>query len=228
MRKSQERQGHAPRARKNRKAPQNPGKLLNVTEDIDLAYRLACRGWTSGVIAPPTYEEAPVTLGAWLKQRTRWIKGHLHTWLILMRNPIRTAQELGLTGFLTMQMVLGGGLAASFLHAPLAMAVLWAAVSPTNLLGFAGFSLALSGYCVGAFAALSAAALSRDLSHVRAIPTMPFYWPLSSLAAWYALFELATRPHYWAKTAHGISQRNFLRRNSKTAPSAAAALDRAA
>lgn len=179
----------------------------NVTEDIDLAYRLARDGWTSGVIAPPTWEEAPITLRAWLKQRTRWVKGHLHTWLILMRDPIRTARELGAKGFWSMQLVLGGGVAASFLHGPLALTVLWAIISPDDTLGLAGFVLALSGYCVGVFGALTAAGLSRDLSHLRAIPTMPFYWPLSSIAAIGALFGLILRPHFWAKTDHGASPR---------------------
>ncbi|WP_167755494.1 hypothetical protein [Vitreimonas flagellata] len=36
---------------------------------------------------------------------------------------------------------------------------------------------------------------------------MPFYWPLATLAALRALFELAVRPHHWAKTAHGVSPR---------------------
>lgn len=66
----------------------------NVTEDIDLGFRLARDGWRGGVIAPPTWEEAPIKLGAWLTQRTRWVKGHLHTWLVLMRNPFRTAREM--------------------------------------------------------------------------------------------------------------------------------------
>jgi cellulose synthase/poly-beta-1,6-N-acetylglucosamine synthase-like glycosyltransferase len=159
------------------------------------------------VISPPTWEEAPVTLGAWLKQRTRWIKGHLHTWLILMRNPFRTAHEMGAAGFWSMQLTLGGGLAASFLHAPFACWVLWAMISPSNVLGLQGFILALCGYCTGLFSALTAAALARDLSHLRAIPTMPLYWTLSTIAAVRAFFELLFVPSYWAKTRHGLSPR---------------------
>src|SRR5262249_16387500 len=47
----------------------------NVTEDADLGYRLARDNWRIDVIAPPTYEEAPIRLGPWLNQRARWIKG---------------------------------------------------------------------------------------------------------------------------------------------------------
>ena len=179
----------------------------NVTEDADLGYRLARDGWRCDVIGPPTYEEAPVTFQAWLKQRTRWIKGHMQTWLVLMRNPIRTLREMGVAGFLSMQLMLGGGIAASFAHGPLAFIVLTAMLSPYTLLGPADFALALFGYCVAMFAALTACALSASLNHARAALTMPFYWPLSTIAAFCALFELAFRPHHWAKTTHGVSNR---------------------
>jgi len=181
--------------------------MYNVTEDADLGYRLARDGYRADVIGPPTYEEAPVTFGAWLKQRTRWIKGHMQTWLVLMRDPVRTLRDMGLAGFLTMQLTLGGGLAAAFVHGPLACVVLIAALSPYDLLGRADFVLALFGYCVAVFSALTATGVSGNVSHIRAALTMPFYWPLSTLAAVCALFELIVRPHHWAKTAHGVSPR---------------------
>ncbi|GAM98320.1 glycosyl transferase, group 2 family protein [alpha proteobacterium U9-1i] len=179
----------------------------NVTEDADLGYRLARARLRAGVIAPPTFEEAPVTFNAWRAQRTRWIKGHLQTWLVLMRNPFRTAQEMGVWSFLAMQLVLGCGLAAAFAHGPLAFIVLIAALSPYELLTAADFVLALTGYCVAVFSALSATAATGDFSHTRAAPTMPFYWPLASIAAYAALFALIVRPHHWAKTTHGVSAR---------------------
>lgn len=180
----------------------------NVTEDADLGYRLARDGYASGVIGTPTWEEAPVTLGAWVNQRTRWIKGHMQTWLVLMRDPVRCAREMGLGGFAAMQLMLGGGIVAAFAHGPLAFIVLVAALSPHQLLGPEDFVLALCGYSVAIFAALTACALSNNLSHARAAFTMPFYWPLATLAALRALFELVFRPHHWAKTTHGVSPRS--------------------
>jgi len=187
----------------------------NVTEDADLGYRIARDGYRSSVIGPPTMEEAPVTFGAWLNQRTRWIKGHLQTWLVLMRDPIRTAREMGLAAFASMQIVFATGLIAAFAHGPLAFILLTAMLTPYDLLTPADFALAIAGYCVAVFAALTACALSGSLSHARAALTMPFYWPLASLAAYRAVFELILRPHHWAKTAHGLSLR---RRYSFDAP----------
>ncbi|HVY87083.1 MAG TPA: glycosyltransferase [Caulobacterales bacterium] len=179
----------------------------NVTEDADLGYRLARNGLRMGVIAPPTWEEAPITLGAWLKQRTRWIKGHIQTWLVLMRNPFATAREMGWPAFLSMQLLLGGGVAASLLHAPLALALVFTLLTHANLLGPADFILALCGYVVAVFAGLTASALSGDLNHTRAALTMPLYWPLATVAACWAVIELVLRPHHWAKTRHGVSER---------------------
>lgn len=62
-------------------------------------------------------------------------------------------------------------------------------------LSTADFVLATAGYCVPIFAALTACALSGSLSHARAALTMPFYWPLSSIAVYPAFFELIFRPH---------------------------------
>lgn len=188
---------------------------FNVTEDADLGYRLAREGYQCGVIAPPTWEEAPVTLKSWLDQRTRWIKGHMQTWLVLTRNPIRTALEMGLPAFAAMHLMLTSGLIAAFVHGPLALVLIAAAILPYDLLTPADFALALFGYCVSIFAALTACALSNSLSHVWAAPTMPLYWPLSSIAAFSALFALIFRPHRWSKTEHGVSQR---RRYSVLAP----------
>lgn len=180
---------------------------FNVTEDADLGYRLTRDGYRIDVIGPPTMEEAPITFPAWLNQRTRWIKGHLQTWLVLMRDPFRTAREMGLPAFAAMQLVFATGLVAAFAHGPLAFILLTALLSPYDLLSTADFALAIAGYCVAIFAALTACALSGSLSHARAALTMPFYWPLASIAAYRALFELVFRPHHWAKTAHGVSAR---------------------
>jgi cellulose synthase/poly-beta-1,6-N-acetylglucosamine synthase-like glycosyltransferase len=170
-----------------------------------LGYRLAREGYRSAVIGPPTGEEAPITLGAWLSQRTRWIKGHMQSWLVLMRNPIRAAREMGFSSFASMQLILMGGIVAAFAHGPLAFIVLISLLTPYNLLKLEDIILVICGYSVAMFAALTASALSNTLSHARAALTMPLYWPLSSIAAWLALFDIFIRPHHWSKTAHGVS-----------------------
>lgn len=181
---------------------------FNVTEDADLGYRLSRFGWKIGVIAPPTWEEAPHTLGAWLRQRARWIKGHLQTWLVLMRNPVRTAADMGLGSFLAMQIVLGGGLLAAVAHGPL---LLWLAALPflPGPMPTVSIGLVIFGYATATLAAVFAAARLDDWRIGLAALTMPLYWPLSTLAAVWAVIDLVARPHHWAKTDHGRTTRNL-------------------
>src|SRR5262245_25167475 len=53
----------------------------NVTEDADLGIRLARFGYRSATIASTTYEEAPADSRRWLRQRSRWFRGWMQTWL---------------------------------------------------------------------------------------------------------------------------------------------------
>ena len=54
----------------------------NVTEDADLGVRLSRLRYRTGVLRSDTLEEAPISVGAWMVQRTRWIKG----WMRLSSN----------------------------------------------------------------------------------------------------------------------------------------------
>ncbi len=196
----------------------------NVTEDADLGYRLARRGFDVGVIDAPTFEEAPVTFAAWRTQRTRWIKGHVQSWFVLMRNPWRTAHELGLAAFLSMQLVLLGGVLASFAHLPVLLLMLAAPLTAIDL-GPLDFTLAIVGYASSIYAALIAAGRIGAPRLALAGLTMPLYWPLGFFAAAGALWGFLTRPSHWAKTAHGVSARPLLgasdtprRRTTQTPP----------
>lgn len=179
----------------------------NVTEDADLGYRLSRFGWRIGDIAPPTWEEAPEKLGPWLRQRARWIKGHLQTWLVLMRNPLRTIREMGLGPFFTMQLVLGGGLLAAVAHGPLFLFLASIPFTGVAAPHVAALTLVIVGYATAALGALFAAAKQKDPRIGLAALTMPLYWPLSTLAAAWAVIDLIVRPHHWSKTDHGRARR---------------------
>ena len=48
---------------------------------------LARKGYRCQMLDSTTYEEAPAQLMWWLRQRTRWLKGYVQTWLVHMRAP---------------------------------------------------------------------------------------------------------------------------------------------
>jgi glycosyltransferase XagB len=180
---------------------------FNVTEDADVGFRLARDGWRFGTLHAPTFEEAPVKLGAWLRQRSRWIKGHLQTWLVLMRDPYGALRELGLWGFAAMQIALGGAVLSALLGAPTIGLLLAYAVVFPHKLGMMDIGLALFALFSAGCVSLLASARLRQARLAFALLSQPLYWCLGFPAACLALYELVLRPFYWAKTAHGQAKR---------------------
>ena len=70
----------------------------NVTEDADLGIRLARFAYRTVDLPSSTHEEAPRSLGAWMRQRTRWMKGYMQTCVTHSRHPVRLGRELGWAG----------------------------------------------------------------------------------------------------------------------------------
>lgn len=173
----------------------------NVTEDADLGMRIARAGLRTQTFVSSTLEDAPVRLSVWMPQRGRWIKGYLQTWLVLMRRPGQTCREMGGLNFLAMQLSLGGAILTPLSHALLIALMLIIAAAPDLAIGSTGWSLFASGYAVSLIGDLAAPgpwSWQRGL----AVLTKPLYWPLLSIAAILAVWDLAKRPHFWAKTPH--------------------------
>lgn len=174
----------------------------NVTEDADIGFRLARDGWEMACIDPPTWEEAPIRLGSWLNQRSRWIKGHLQTWFVLMRDPTLLWRELGWRNFFAVQALLGVGICAVFAHGPLLLVLLSCVIYRQAVHPIDG-ALLLSGVAASWLAAVAAAARLRSWRMVVTALTMPLYWSLLSVAALLAVRDFIVRPHHWSKTEHG-------------------------
>ena len=194
----------------------------NVTEDADLGMRLARFGQRSNVIDSTTYEEAPAKFGPWLRQRTRWFKGWMQTWLVHMRLPGRLLRDLGPAGFLTFQLIIGGNVLAALVHPLFIGALIYSAVSGTaiwhynsgavNVLAAVFGTTAVIGYLTSAL--LGWLGLSRRglLPMAWVLLLTPIHWLLLSLAAWRALYQLVFAPYAWEKTEHGLAKSS--RRNA--------------
>jgi len=192
---------------------------FNVTEDADLGMRLARFGYRAGMIASTTCEEAPARLGPWLRQRTRWFKGWMQTWLVHMRKPRRLLRELGLSGVLAFQLIVGGNVLAALVH-PLFLAMLVdAALDGTpsvrgdlteEMLAVLYAGTALAGYLVSALLAWMGLARRDLLTSAWVLLLMPLHWLLLSLAAWRALYQLIRNPYAWEKTEHGLAKSSRL------------------
>ncbi|MBN9044556.1 MAG: glycosyltransferase [Rhizobiales bacterium] len=182
---------------------------FNVTEDAELGVRLARFGYRIGVIARGTIEDAPESYDVWRRQRTRWIKGWMQTWLVHSRHPGDTLRQLGGRRFAISQIYMAGIICSALLH-PLMLVTLaglasTAVLSPLSphmawLLALDAVNLLLA---YTSFYVLGRKAMEpserRGYAYLAAIPV---YWLLISLSAWRALWQLMREPHLWEKTPH--------------------------
>ncbi|GIU78452.1 MAG: hypothetical protein KatS3mg005_1690 [Bryobacteraceae bacterium] len=187
---------------------------FNVTEDADLGVRFTMSGWRVGVLDSTTYEEANNHLGNWIRQRSRWVKGYLQTWLVYMRNPWRTFRRLGWKGFLGFQAFVGGTFLGPLAFPPLtAMYAYWLLTRthaldllfPAYVLDISLLLLLAGNGLLVYFHMLAAWHRGRPLLVFCALQ-LPAYYLLMSIAAWRALWQLCWRPHYWEKTEHGLTR----------------------
>lgn len=183
----------------------------NVTEDADLGLRAAVEGYRVGVIKSTTWEEACSQVPAWVKQRTRWIKGYMVTSAVNTRNSLRYVQTTGLAGSIGfLGLILGTPLA--FLAYPLVVGF-----TVVTYIGYEVVGLVLPDWLLigGTVSMLFGNAMMIGVSGIAtwqrhgwriAIFALlnPFYWVLHSVAAWRAAWQMLTSPHKWEKTPHGL------------------------
>src|SRR4051794_1322406 len=185
---------------------------FNVTEDADLGMRLHKAGFKTAIVDSTTYEEANSDLYNWIRQRSRWVKGYIQTWLVHMRPPRQLHQQLGLKGFVSFQLIIGGTFFGFILN-PLywCLTSFWfmtqAGLIRTLFPGFVYYAAAV-GLFIGnfTFTYVNVAGSMRrgyyDL--VKYALLSPLYWALMSIGAWKGFLQLFYRPFYWEKTVHGL------------------------
>ncbi len=185
----------------------------NVTEDADLGLRLARQKLRTEVIDSHTYEEATMTAKSWIRQRSRWYKGHLQTYLVHMRQPRQLLKDLGAEKFLKFQLTFG-----TSVFIPLVNPILWMLTAASFLLPI-NLSWLEPGYlrliCMFNLLAGNASYLSiyviaclklKKYHYTPYALLMPLYWVLHSIASWRGLIQLVRKPFYWDKTSHGLSK----------------------
>lgn len=195
-----------------RKALENLGAwdAHNVTEDADLGIRLARHGYRTEMVDTVTEEEANCKPVAWVKQRSRWIKGYMMTWLVHMRAPMLLWRQLGTWRFIGFQIVflctcsqfLLGPLLWSFWLVPLGFSHPIADAMP-DWLYYCSMALFILAEALNIAFGIIALSKTRHKMSRWWVPTLHLYWPLASFASYKALWETAIKPFYWDKTMHG-------------------------
>jgi len=185
----------------------------NVTEDCDLGVRLTQAGYRVGVVNSTTFEEANNSIPNWIRQRSRWLKGYMQSYLVHMRRPIKFYRKLGHVGFWGFQFFIGGTI-FSALIAPLmfCMYFFWLFTHteifdqyfPSFVLYVSLFNLLIANGMLIYLFMLS----GFKRKYFELTPwalTVPLYWMLQSWAGYKGLWQLVHNPFYWEKTDHGLT-----------------------
>ena len=141
----------------------------------------------------------------------------MQTWYVHMRQPLAFTRDLGLSGFLTFQLMLAGTVFAALIQPFVVYAIV------ARLAAGETFCSGEGALASCAFAWVSAVALAGGylttavlgfvglrrrgaLRHAWALLATPVLWALLSFAAWRALLQLFTNPYGWEKTEHGLAR----------------------
>jgi len=186
---------------------------FNVTEDADLGLRIDASGYHTAVIDSSTLEEANSDPINWVRQRSRWYKGYLQTWLVHIREPVKLYRTLGARSFLRFNLVLAGTPIIAVLNLVFwLIAAVWflgqpavvGAVFPWYIYFPALLALVLGN---AATLYMNMIALREDdrADLLVAALTVPAFWLMMSIAAAKGMYQLIRNPSYWEKTFHGLS-----------------------
>lgn len=187
---------------------------FNVTEDCDLGARLFKEGFKTAIVNSTTYEEANSKIKSWIKQRSRWIKGYMQTYLVHMRDPVSFIKKHGVHA-LIFQLVIGMRMVFILINPILWIATIvyllfgpqveqiYKALYPAPFYYFAVFTM-IFGNFVYFYNYMIGLAKRGKWNVVRYVFFIPFYWALTSVSAIIAFYQLVKKPYYWEKTQHGL------------------------
>lgn len=193
---------------------------FNVTEDADLGIRLFKLGYKTAIIDSVTLEEANSNWGNWLRQRSRWIKGYMQTYLVHTRDNFIFLRKSKLHA-LIFHLVIGGKIAFILVNPLLWLVTLSYftlhhivgpaidAAYPAPVLYMAIISLVFGNFLF-LFYYMIGCAKKEQWGLIKYVFLIPLYWIMISVAGGIAFYQLLFKPHYWEKTVHGLHLKNII------------------
>ncbi len=171
----------------------------NVAEDADLGIRLATKSYKTGILKHSTIESSTDTFVGFIKQRTRWLKGFLQTWLVRNRDLRTLLKTTGIIGFTSFQITMVIRCLSGITHCYFLYTFIFSNSFITNpwtlKLIFSIYGLIFFSYmiiCIQKKAYFS-------MIHIIFIPLV---WLLYSIIFSRAIWQLVFSPFKWEKTPH--------------------------
>jgi cellulose synthase/poly-beta-1,6-N-acetylglucosamine synthase-like glycosyltransferase len=204
---------------------------FNVTEDADLGLRLFKLGYQTAILDSVTLEEGNSDLGNWMRQRSRWIKGYMQTYLVHMKASFSFFRQKGIHA-LIFHLVIGGKLAFIIINPVLWILtllyfVLYGVVGPTidslypPFVLYVAITSLIFGNFLYLFCHIMGCVRNGYWGLIKYVYLIPLYWILISIAGFRALYQLVFKPFYWEKTIHGLHLKSIKSAMGTTASSAA-------
>ena len=184
-----------------------PWDLTNVTEDFELGLLLWAYDYDLALIDVITYEESPRTVSNWLKQRTRWQKGKLYTFVDFLRTPVRSNGRMSHLLWQSFQPHLG----------PMNLVAIVTLIMIGWIIGFVPelilvvsvlvlsmvfLLVGVASYVAGYWIASTNPAGTRLGRTIIVALTVPIYWLLQWVADSKAIKKLLTGDLQWERTIH--------------------------
>lgn len=173
----------------------------NVTEDAELGLRIYKKGYKVEKLDSVTWEESVLSIWPWIKQRTRWMKGYIQTFIESDKTGIPLIHQLSNLFF-----VFGTPFIAMWTLPLFILTILSFFID----LGWSYYEQQLAFVCLVygnlSMILISMFAVRKEPSYIIFCLLLPFYWILHSIASWRAVYQYFTNKHLWEKTEHGISK----------------------
>lgn len=173
---------------------------FNVTEDADLGMRLHYQGYRTDLIDSLTLEEAPISLKAWLVQRSRWIKGHVLTSLLHLTQiyKLNFREVLGILLCLYLPNII-------YLLLPIYLVLSLFIVEDNGVKLFWEINLLLGVVLPVFYSIFIIWAKKWNEMKLSITLSILYYW-LLPIAGIRALLQIFISPFKWDKTEHGLSK----------------------
>ena len=184
----------------------------NAAEDADLGVRLCRTGYRVGALDSTTLEEPNPDPINWVRQRSRWYKGQLQTFLVHMRSPRLFAEQAGWRAVADTTVLVAGGPLLGLLNGlfwilPLTWFVprnpIVAGLFPPLVHHLALLCLLAANLSVIYVNLYAARVMGRPDLLVAALLS-PGYWLLAGVAAIKAVVQLIRHSFRREKTIHGF------------------------
>jgi cellulose synthase/poly-beta-1,6-N-acetylglucosamine synthase-like glycosyltransferase len=193
--------------------------IYNLAEDAEIGMRLSANGYKTQVINSYTAEECPVTILAWIKQRSRWFKGFIQTYLLYMQDNYNLSDKIGFKkSLISLHFMVGLSTISLIMTTIMLISGIFLKITHTSIkhqdfitdIFLASGILWITTTTIQTIKMLRSSIFLKNISWIKksvCIIVFPMYFTLHIAAALHSIFDLIRRPFYWSRTKHGITKK---------------------